>query len=87
MTQHTPGPWFLGDTALIEDANGKPFAGAYWDDEDIPEAVSIANARLMAAAPDLLEALNLACDEVGYAMPADILKKVHAAIAKAEGRA
>jgi hypothetical protein len=84
MTQHTPGPWKLGDDALIEDAEGMPFAGAFWDDEDIPQEVSIANARLMAAAPDLLEALK---DMIGRCTGADTyFPEAVAAIAKAEGR-
>jgi hypothetical protein len=60
-TQHTPGPWAAGfdpddDTyfvyALVDDVNdGLDIAHCYGPDE-------LANARLMGAAPDLLEALQ-----------------------------
>jgi hypothetical protein len=69
-TQHTPGPWAAGfdpddDTyfvyALVDDVNdGLDIAHCYGPDE-------LANARLMGAAPDLLEALQgLLADIVEY---------------------
>ena len=59
----TPGPWtfaFGGGHALIFQLGGGPtFAGVPFDsDEEIPQAE--ANARLIAAAPELLEALHAA---------------------------
>jgi len=60
MTQHTPGPWVLheGKTAvngadghLVASCGSLPYRNK-WDEE--------ANARLIAAAPELLEALILA---------------------------
>jgi|688.fasta_scaffold02276_47 hypothetical protein len=57
-TQHTPGPWYSqptaghethGQSAIASEATGKTVALAY-DGE--------ADARLLAAAPELLEALN-----------------------------
>jgi hypothetical protein len=57
-TQHTPGPWYSqptaghethGQSAIASEATGKTVAIAY-DGE--------ADARLLAAAPELLEALN-----------------------------
>ena len=48
-----------------------------------------ANARLIAAAPDLLDALNALVDwqaEVKHAVPRTFLDAARAAIAKAEGR-
>src|SRR5437899_10251298 len=64
---HTPGPWrisgdHLGTKLLIEHGYSfqsirSPFiASVYTDDGKLPQA---ANARLIAAAPDLLEALTL----------------------------
>jgi len=63
-TQHTPGPWatgpvFCGQTRILAD-NGKclivglPYAGQYGPDS----TEEAANARLIAAAPDLLAALK-----------------------------
>jgi len=92
MTKHTPGPWVaecVGDTGgenpadvyMVFTADG--YAG-------IAGAMSEGNARLIAAAPDLLAAVN------GYMAWADpeichddelnaILESFRAAIAKATG--
>lgn len=84
---HTPGPWSINDQ--------NP------DDEEIeapsgPVAIALgreaeANARLIAAAPDLLAALEeclLNSDIHGkYGPPARSLEKARAAIAKAKGGA
>lgn len=56
---HTPGPWRVGpvDDTRVEDANGNEIAqidGEYNQPETWP--IMEANARLIAAAPDLLEA-------------------------------
>jgi hypothetical protein len=65
MTKHTPGPWVVYDdsnddkTSRIEIvATGKTVARIYHSvpKEDLP------NARLIAAAPDLLDALGTALD-------------------------
>jgi len=58
MTQHTPGPWHVGvkqAEKIIYDASGWAVANAtvYHGENDAK-----ANARLIAAAPDLLEALK-----------------------------
>lgn len=95
MSKHTPGPWTgagpsFGDplprytTEIVTE----------WEDED-GEALSIcelpfhhhddeneANARLIAAAPDLLEALQDLCDTLGEC---GMTERARAAIAKAEG--
>jgi hypothetical protein len=69
-TTHSPGPWII-ETRLhvhaIKDANGQDLT--YQDTEPQPDAGSVtsrgrsanetlANARLIAAAPELLEALQ-----------------------------
>lgn len=61
------------------------------DDEGTSRAEALANARLIAAAPDLLEALQ-ACDEAmsymsEYDIPLHLPFRVKAAIAKATGGA
>ena len=56
LTKHTPGPWIIGkqdhDVITVDTANGTAICDVYVDSDDRP-----ANARLIAAAPDLLEAL------------------------------
>lgn len=63
---HTPGPWgraYTGDgkrivigEGLVEGPNGYDVAEVYSD--DCPREIAEANARLIAAAPALLEALK-----------------------------
>lgn len=53
MSEHTPGPW-TRDHGLIRGEGGTQIALVAWDIE--------ANARLIAAAPDLLAALETAHD-------------------------
>lgn len=83
--QHTPGPWTRNRHDDIHDANGDLVCGACG-----PEAADQeANARLIAAAPDLLAALSAAFIHERPSSPAtkpawwDLAA---AAIAKAEGR-
>ena len=68
-TQHTPGPWAVDDTGYRAPGNG--LCVMAW-----PECVAVvgannphlpqdANARLIAAAPDLLEALKAMEDRFG----------------------
>jgi len=59
MPQHTPGPWQImtrdsvGDNIFTESKPHRRIANTYGDAEEY-----IANARLIAAAPDLLAALE-----------------------------
>lgn len=91
--KHTPGPWkldnepsFHRNRVWTEDM--RPIVnlcsmGMSPADID-PEAQ--ANARLIAAAPDLLEALHRVWDDIDdETMPATV-EIIRAAIAKAEGR-
>jgi hypothetical protein len=76
-TTHSPGPWII-ETRLhvhaIKDANGQDLT--YQDTEPQPDAGSVtsrgksanetlANARLIAAAPQMLEALRAALEAMG----------------------
>ena len=103
MIKHTPGPWrisnesrtiiqqdmsFIGSDhgVLIGSASGHPDSGFF-----PPDCEAIANARLMAAAPEMLDALNRIANldyvEVGKAASA-ILKAAEIAreaAAKATG--
>ncbi len=91
MTQkHTPGPWTLIDSSeeiVILDKDG--FTICNFQDVSNDEA----NAALIAAAPDLLEALKdtkrsieFMPKGIGRGAMAPLYEQVCAAIAKAEGR-
>lgn len=90
---HTPGPWKahfeeayyvtgpdLGRVAMMMNLKGAHGMAGRRSGEE-----SAANARLIAAAPDLLEALQAVT--VGYRCPDIWLGQVRAAIAKATGAA
>lgn len=93
---HTPGPWHAHEEATIvrwgyvstsEERNRKFFIASCFDVPDLsPDAnTSEANARLIAAAPELLEALRevVAISDRKH----NAWDKAHAAIAKATGGA
>jgi hypothetical protein len=88
--EHTPGPWLLDDENGVI-ANNQVIAYAKAISHPILRKVDVeqwnANACLIAAAPDLLEALDEMLDDIGRAnsMPSAI--KARAAIAKATGAA
>ena len=96
-TKFTPGPWYVG-TGTYEDRNIYSVASVT-DDEGFtyqPIVASAeddgikcwdANARLIAAAPELLEALKwmvLRTEEGGY-LDGKCLEEARAAIARATG--
>lgn len=60
MSKHTPGPWKVssGDSLGIVDANGEYVSNAVGNFKDNLDEM-LANARLISAAPDMLEALKL----------------------------
>jgi hypothetical protein len=87
-TQHTPGPWKAHATGLSR--SGLPEYQIHWSDigECVAEVVhGTADARLIAAAPDLLKALKLAVGQNSHdmLMTGEELRKCEAAIAKATG--
>lgn len=75
-SKHTPGPWraagggrSVGVYSHFEDntpISAPVHIASCWNS---PSCDGYANARLIAAAPDLLEALELLCDELGVSMP------------------
>lgn len=95
---HTPGPWDWSHREIpggnystqVYDANGKEIATIAWypvRENNVTTTSRVANARLIAAAPDLLSAtiqveaiLAQIIDQ-----PSDTLNKLRAAIAKATG--
>jgi hypothetical protein len=90
MSKHTPGPWASESFEQVA-GNGVFYGGLIVGDDGetvVAQCVMAHNARLIAAAPDLLEALKailsdgLHCDVVPH-----LHEKARAAIAKAEGSA
>lgn len=83
----TPGPWEVKQRANGTVCVGR--VGLSIADGGVTDtwAQKPADARLIAAAPDMLEALKAALSVVQSACCApDVEDKIHAAIAKAEGR-
>jgi sugar (pentulose or hexulose) kinase len=60
MSQHTPAPWMIdGDiSTAIDISNGSARIAMIDEQSEIEESELIANAHLIAAAPDLLQALK-----------------------------
>ncbi len=90
MSKHTPGPWTKDEYGQLRDANRK-FIDVYAVGLcmcSTPNDQAIANARLISAAPDMLEALEALQDGWSKdAITAGSWAKAHAAIAKAKGEA
>jgi len=57
-TQHTPGPWYLSDREIRTEANYQAICEIYKGGPPNPDdATAQANARLIAAAPAMFDAL------------------------------
>ena len=87
MSKHTPGPWWLDDDGFIASGDGDTYetiADPHCSDLDIDERE--ANASLIAAAPELLEALEhiTQTPEYKYLYPGTT-SLIEEAIAKAKG--
>lgn len=76
-SKHTPGPWVAHETLVLFPKN----AGGF-DIRNCPNPES--NARLIAAAPDLLDAIRAFVDH-GTCFSEDDMREARAAIAKATG--
>jgi len=101
--KHTPGPWKFKVFRATEDTfNHCIIANARYDgrfvevarvftisDDGIAGSESSINARLIAAAPDLLNMLQRMADETAGGFPPCLLtlEQARAAIAKAKGEA
>ena len=85
-TSHTPGPWKIGiphdrETArIVVDINGSTIEIAKTGTYGVRAAEEVPNARLIAAAPDLLEALK---DCLQFAELGNAAEAARAAIKKA----
>ena len=87
MSGHTPGPWvWVEPLHVLNSAHGKILDHAAYEGmwfARYSRAEDEANARLIAAAPDLLNALTVLADAAeARGMPCDAAR---AAIAKATG--
>lgn len=95
-TAPTPGPWSWeeGQPQIVAEWNGKSHCIASvadsrlgWHEDRICEGREKgANARLIAAAPQLLEALKAAVSQLERMGSDGLSSGAYAAIAKAEGR-
>lgn len=59
MTKHTPGPWQTDEAIVFVEGKEEDFAICHTQAKHtntLPYETSLANARLIAAAPELLEA-------------------------------
>ena len=88
--QHTPGPWVVDGKEVFSTVGGRRRIAQVWN-FDVGQATSDANARLISAAPEILQALQeLLEDADNYAddgvYPSPLTRsKARAAIAKATG--
>lgn len=72
MVEHTPGPWSIGGASgnegeareIASESRCVAWTASTWDEDegDVVTAEDDANARLIAAAPELLAALKLLRD-------------------------
>ena len=94
MSAHTPGPWIIywrqgksemkGGPGSVQAVSGGKIARVFARTED--EGAQGANARLIAAAPDLLAALEAMMFDCPDSYPVyAAVKRARAAIAKARG--
>ncbi len=90
MKTYTPGPWKQGKSVVENVSAGsalvcRTFSRGRFSDEHI------ANARLIAAAPDLLEVVKELQESAGYwseyDVPLGIVDRINAVISKATGEA
>jgi antitoxin component HigA of HigAB toxin-antitoxin module len=92
--KHTPGQWYWTETTLLSDAERAPVLTTHMDGRILGNTE---NKTLIAAAPDLLEALRSVVNAYGLDMQAawvgmgrsgecHELVAARAAIAKAEGK-
>ena len=85
MTTHTPGPWHVESGDEVRAADGWEVAYIYGASRQRVDWE--ANARLIAAAPELLEALEAITANASWADWRDLdqILNARAAIAKAKG--
>jgi acetylornithine deacetylase/succinyl-diaminopimelate desuccinylase-like protein len=93
MNKHTPAPWAVREVINSNVPGQRAFAIDFNEDQEqvVDFVYEEADAHLIAAAPDLIEALDLLLDKAYKQNFNDsyheILEKCEAAIAKARGEA
>ena len=88
MADHTPGPWTVilrGERGTFHVPEAQRHEADESDDGLDGYTISKSNARLISAAPELLEALKVARNNLQFLPPDDVVEQIDAAIAKAEG--
>ena len=89
MSKHTHGPWVFDEQGNIskgDSPDSMPLATTFFGYLDFGQYPRDANARLIAAAPELLEALMCFVDNEQFRLTErQRLDKARAAIAKATG--
>lgn len=68
-TPHIPGPWIREGAKIKAISHGKTFTIGQANGRNILKEGNEANARLIAAAPELLAALKLAKNAIDAALP------------------
>lgn len=90
MSAHTPGPWTLGSRVISADTHDTfnvavALLSSAREAPELSEDERAANGRLIAAAPDLLEALEEMVDAVGFGSEDPSVERARAAVVKARG--
>lgn len=85
--KHTPGPWVISGSSIWNTETHRAIYASGCKPISKRDEEGQANARLIAAAPDLLEALELALANLKpkYSQDHIVVKKLTEAIAKANG--
>ena len=92
MANHTPGPWYVkrnGVRSPVNSEDGRHIAMINYNPMTIPDEMHEANARLIAAAPEMLEVLIDLQESAQYwseyDVPIGIVDRLNAVISKAKG--
>lgn len=87
MSQHTPGPWLVRKTGGAGWPEQRGFAIDFNEAQEqvVDFVYEEADAYLIAAAPELLAALELCAGLAAHRMTDDEWRQVQATIAKARG--
>jgi len=89
MNKHTKGPWVMDkrmENLVGVDGKRVCVYGSGLSFQGLPDPESVANAKLIAAAPEMLEALKKACLIMQREIPWDAEKEIREVIRKAEGQ-
>ncbi len=85
MSKHTPGPWYIDPIKAHANGNRRIMAEQCTPVAVVPDHL-VADARLIAAAPDLLEAVEKAADWISKGRGGHRIEEIcRAAIIRARG--